>query len=100
MFKVGDFVTRISHNNDVVFRIEKIIDNMASLKGVNIRLCADCSIEDLKLNPETTNEDDRFFFEKLEEFRTSQRSEYFYIPGKILHIDADHLGNSKKCKML
>lgn len=89
MFKVGDFVTRISHNNDVVFRIEKILDNIAILKGVNVRLCADCSIEDLKLNSETINEDDRFFYEKLEEFRASQRSEYFYIPGKILHIDGD-----------
>lgn len=89
LFKVGDFVTRNSHNNDVIFRIEKIIDNVAILKGVNVRLCADCSIEDLRLNSEDENEDDRFFYSKLEEFRTSQRSEYFYIPGRILHIDGD-----------
>ena len=89
MFKVGDFVTRNSHNNDVIFKIEKIIDNVAILKGINVRLCADCSIEDLKLNSQPTKEDDRFFYSKLEEFKSNQRSEYFYIPGKILHIDGD-----------
>ena len=29
LFKVGDLVSRISHGNDVVFKIAKIIDNKA-----------------------------------------------------------------------
>lgn len=89
MFKIGDFVTRISHNNDVVFKIEKIIDEIAYLKGVNVRLCADSSISDLILIETKDNDADRVFYEKLETIRNFERSDYFYIPGKILHVDGD-----------
>lgn len=89
MFKVGDLVTRISHENDVVFKIEKIVDNVAYLKGVNVRLCADSSIDDLILVTTKENTEDRFFYEKLEKIRNFERSDYFYIPGKILHVDGD-----------
>lgn len=89
VFKAGDFVTRISHNNDVVFKIEKIIDEIAYLKGVNVRLCADSSISDLILIETKDNDADRVFYEKLETIRNFERSDYFYIPGKILHVDGD-----------
>lgn len=89
MFKVGDLVTRISHENDVVFKIEKIVDNVAYLKGVNVRLCADSSIDDLILVTTKENTEDRLFYEKLEKIRNFERSDYFYIPGKILHVDGD-----------
>lgn len=89
MFKQGDLVTRISHGNDVVFRIEKIDDNVAILKGVNVRLCADSEISDLVLVTVKENNEDREFYEKLEKIRNFERSDYFYIPGKILHIDGD-----------
>lgn len=89
LFKVGDLVTRISHNNDVVFKIEKIVDDVAYLKGVNVRLCADSSISDLVLVDTKDNDDDRVFYEKLENIRNFERSDYFYIPGKILHVDGD-----------
>lgn len=89
MFKVGDLVTRISHENDVVFKIEKIVDNVAYLKGVNVRLCADSSIDDLILVTTKENTEDRVFYEKLEKIRNFERSDYFYIPGKILHVDGD-----------
>lgn len=88
MFKVGDLVTRISHNNDVLFKIEKIIDNIAYLKGINVRLCADSDINDLILS-ESNNISDKDFYEKLRDIRNFERSDYFYIPGKILHIDGD-----------
>ena len=62
MFKVGDLVTRISHGNDVVFKIEKIIDNNAYLKGVNVRLCADSNVSDLLLvTKNETSADERFY---------------------------------------
>lgn len=89
LFKTGDLVTRISYDNDIVFRIEKIIDNLAILKGVNVRLCADSNLNDLILVDTNKEDDDRPFYEKLQEIRNFERSDYFYIPGKILHVDGD-----------
>ncbi len=89
LFKVGDFVTRISHDNDVVFKIEKIVEGIAYLKGVNVRLCADSNVNDLILVETKNNDEDRIFYEKLENIRNFERSDYFYIPGKILHVDGD-----------
>lgn len=88
MFKTGDLVSRISHNNDVVFKIEKIVDDTAYLSGVNVRLCADSDIKDLVLVDNAPNDED--FYRKIDELRNFERSDYFYIPGKILHIDTDN----------
>lgn len=94
MFKVGDYVSRNSYNNDVIFKIEKIENNTAYLIGSNIRLCADSSLSDLKLI-DTNEYNDKAFYEKIEEIRKFERSEYFYLPGKILHIDGDiYLNNN------
>ena len=88
MFKVGDLVTRISYNNDIVFRIVDIKNNIYYLKGTNVRLSADSPKEDLlKCDEEKINDG---FLPILEEYRTLDRNEYFYLPGKILHIDADN----------
>ena len=88
MFKVGDLVTRISYNNDIVFRIVDIQNNIYYLKGTNVRLSADRPKEDLlKCDEEKINDS---FLPVLEEYRTLDRNEYFYLPGKILHIDADN----------
>lgn len=89
MFKVGDLVTRISHDNDVVFKIDRIIDRVAYLKGVNVRLCADSDVNDLVLVDTKENDEDKEFYERLEAIRNFERSDYFYIPGKILHVDGD-----------
>lgn len=89
MFKAGDLVTRISHANDVVFKIDKIIDGVAYLKGVNVRLCADSDVNDLVLVDTKENNEDKEFYDKLETIRNFERSDYFYIPGKILHVDGD-----------
>ena len=88
MFKIGDNVTRTSHNNDVVFKIVKIEEEKANLVGINVRLCADSDISDLVLvNSNESN--DREFYDKLKDIRKFERSDYFYLPGKILHIDGD-----------
>ncbi|MEG2351123.1 MAG: sporulation peptidase YabG [Bacilli bacterium] len=89
MLKTGDLVTRNSHNNDVVFKIVRIIDNIAYLSGVNVRLCADSIIDDLTLIEEDRKIDDNDFYAKITNIRCFERSEFFYIPGKILHIDGD-----------
>ena len=87
LFNIGDLVTRNSYNNDVVFKIIDIDGDIAILQGVNIRLSADSNLSDLKKEDKIVNDDekllDRFGSDKL------NRSEYFYLPGKILHIDAD-----------
>ena len=49
-FKVGDVVTRLSHNSDCEFVIYKIKDNIAFLKGKCTRLNADAPLIDLKLS--------------------------------------------------
>lgn len=85
IFQVGDLVTRIKYNHDVVFKILSIKNETAYLKGVHVRLYADAPLEDLQLykNDERTLEDDDI------ELFLGNRGDYFYLPGKVLHIDAD-----------
>ena len=47
-FKVGDLVTRISHNHDILFKIVSIDSDVAILKGVDLRLYADSFVNDLE----------------------------------------------------
>lgn len=89
MFEIGDFVTRISYNNDIVFKIVGIDDDNYLLQGVNVRLCADSYIEDLKKYKDDVKTDDDTLFLNFEKYVTLDRNEYFYLPGKVLHIDAD-----------
>lgn len=88
MFKINDLVSRKSHGNDVVFKIVKIDGEIAYLTGIDIRLCADSFLDDLVLVDRLSNSDDNFY-EKINEIRNFSRSDYFYLPGKILHVDGD-----------
>ena len=85
MFNVGDYVTRNSYNNDILFKIIDIVDEIYYLKGVNVRLYADSYKDDLVL---CQNQDD-LFKPDIMEYRKLDRDEYFYLPGKILHLDGD-----------
>lgn len=88
--KIGDLVTRISHHCDMVFEVIDIDDDICYLKGINIRLCADSPIDDLKLYDETVDiEYEKEFIERIKPTDTLNREDYFYLPGKILHIDGD-----------
>lgn len=91
LFKIGDFVTRESYNNDTIFKIIEIEDDIAILKGVNIRLYADSELEDLRKveDVKSIDKEDRSLLNKVNEMIHLDRSEYFYLPGKILHIDGD-----------
>lgn len=85
--KIGDFVTRISHNNDLVFEIVDITSDTVYLRGVNVRLEADSDIDDLVIYNGDFKEE-KEFEERLTPLFLD-RNDYFYIPGKILHIDSD-----------
>ena len=87
-FREGDLVTRISHNHDIVFKIISIDENIAMLKGVDLRLYADSLVSDLVQASVTSDSDQRILEENIRDLQMD-RSQYFYLPGKILHIDGD-----------
>lgn len=117
--QIGDFVCRISHQRDVLFKIEDIIMQngvrTAVLKGVDLRLCADAPMEDLAVP--TAVEINRYrqvylkrsmdLFRNIERQRKetvgdflsrakinykkneSNQLEVFELPGTVLHLDGD-----------
>ena len=87
MFNIGDYVTRNSYNNDIVFKIIGIENDMYYLKGGCNRLYADSHKDDLVLY-DNYEELDKFS-PSIDEYRELNRNEYFYLPGRILHLDAD-----------
>ena len=82
----GDFVTRNSYNHDTVFKVINIKDGVYYLKGVEVRLYADSDYLDLvkceKPDEEEYEDSDRKSI-------NLEKEDYFYLPGKILHIDGD-----------
>lgn len=108
----GDFVTRKSYDGDVIFKIDRIDQLKAILRGVDFRLLADAPLADLTL---TTNPIDAIdhprssspqFRETLRRLAVSQiqlqeknqlsinhphkvNKGYFEVPGKVLHLDGD-----------
>ena len=87
MIKIGDFVTRNSYNNDIIFRVIDIENNNCILYGVCVRLTADSPISDLIVCDRKPDDDD--FAMDFSEYEILDRNEYFYLPGRILHIDGD-----------
>ena len=86
IFNVGDLVSRNSYNNDIVFKIININNDTVYLKGVDIRLLADASITDLKHYNGTYKDD---FEVNIDSPKQDRNNDYFYLPGKILHLDGD-----------
>ncbi len=89
MFKIGDLVTRNSYDNDIIFKIIDFDNKLYILSGVDVRLCADSPEEDLKLFSVNDSEVEDFV-PLIDEYRVLDRNEYFYLPGKVLHIDGDN----------
>lgn len=87
MLNIGDYVTRNSYNNDIIFKIIDIHDDIYILKGVSIRLYADSPKSDLVLWNDMSDNDT--FKPTIDEYRDLDRNEYFYLPGRILHLDGD-----------
>lgn len=108
----GDLVTRISYGGDVMFKIERIENLKAILRGVDYRLLADAPLTDLTIsNPTETLDHPRSsspeFRESLRRLAVSQvklqeknqiaigekqkpqHNSYFEVPGRVLHLDGD-----------
>ena len=79
-FFINDYVTRKSYNNDIVFKVVSIENKKALLKGVNVRLLADATLDDLKIVEQTRTVDDKLYL-------PIKKNEY--LNGRILHIDGD-----------
>ncbi len=88
-FKIGDIVTRKSYNNDIIFKIIEIDNSQVYLKGIDVRLVADSDISDLVKVEEKIDYNDDILIERAKGDLRLDRSEYFYLPGKVLHIDSD-----------
>lgn len=89
LFKIGDLVTRKSHNHDMVFRITDIKDNIVFLKGYNVRLIADSPLEDLTLCEnceEELKKDDRDLLVRMADITNLDRDEYFYLHGPEFYM--------------
>ncbi len=83
--KKGDYVTRKSYNHDTLFKVINIKDGEYFLKGVEARLYASSEEFDLKIVEEINIEADDDISSELQD-----RSEYFYLPARILHLDGDN----------
>ena len=87
MIHIGDYVTRNSYHNDIVFKVIDIQGEICYLSGVDVRLSADSPLSDLVLCDLENSKDD--FGVEFDEYKSLDRQEYFYLPGKVLHIDGD-----------
>lgn len=111
--KIGDIVVRRSYGKDITFKIIDVreIDGKESviLKGINIRIIADSTLDDLELAEEDSGSTDKILNTRVKESITKAiniRGELrnkteksakiknkdeliFGRPGKILHVDGD-----------
>mgnify|MGYP003537961784 CR=1 FL=1 len=71
----------------LIFKIIGIENDIYYLKGMYVRLYADSYKDDLVLCEDYEEKDN--FMPSIDEYRELNRNEYFYLPGKILHIDGD-----------
>lgn len=114
--KIGDFVTRNSYGNDVLFCVDNIIksrgeNSIAILKGVTLRIEASAYIEDLrKESKEKINRNIQYFEDEIN-LRTERVLKKYSIKnnariiskdnksGIILHLDGDKKYAEKSAKV-
>ena len=89
-FKIGDLVTRNCYNNDIVFKIVEIYDDMCELKGINVRLIVSSLLSDLKKYEGVDIENEESFLKRIYNVEPLDRNDFFYLPGKVLHVDSDN----------
>ena len=99
--KRGDIVSRNSYGNDIIFSVKRIIklanqNQVAILKGIDVRVEADAPVEDLQLVSKEEQEkrekelEDRIInkIERERVKRENRRKEIVHT-GRILHLDGD-----------
>lgn len=94
LLKKGDIVSRKSHNNDVLFCIEKLTEDgsNAILKGVVIRIEADSPVNDLVKADETRINALSSIVDSIINTSLMPKSANY---GKILHLDGDRAYSQK-----
>lgn len=99
MFKINDYVTRISYNHDIIFRIIDIKDEEIILEGFEKRLIANASVTDLVLvDNETLNTQEKNSLNRIKNITKLYRHK-IHMTGKILHIDSDEKYLNKCLKL-
>lgn len=94
LIKKGDIVSRNSYNNDILFYVDKIQDDVrygkvAVLKGVSIRILADSPVTDLLLFSKKKLDNDLKDVSRSESWLKKIRNNSYLKYGKILHLDGD-----------
>ncbi|ADL06831.1 sporulation peptidase YabG [Thermosediminibacter oceani] len=109
MIKVGDVVARLSYGKDIYFKVVDIREeqHIALLRGINVRIFADAPLEDLVFPSASEIREykkeyirkyneclERIFYRREVEMNRLKRGDsdengFFYIPGKVLHVDGD-----------
>jgi len=97
--KRGDSVTRNSYNNDIIFKVDKIIisnnTKVAILKGIDVRIIADSEIGDLKLVSRQERQNSEAELKKRVKNsiknNDDERIKGIIKTGKILHLDGELL---------
>lgn len=106
--KRGQFVSRKSYQEDIVFRIEKINSFQAYLRGADYRLVADAPLSDLVLSMNSSFSErnlqpvqsrmqpirliEQIRAERMKRYIWHRKhcvSNFFEAPGKVLHLDGD-----------
>ncbi len=98
--KKGDIVARKSHNKDIIFVVDLVINNqIAILSGITTRLKADSDLEDLeKVDKEqvintykkmVARLDDKINKRPKMQYGLLKRSNKITYTGRILHLDGD-----------
>ena len=89
MIDVGNFVTRKSHNHDIIFKVIEINEKVAILEGYIKRLMADSNIDDLVcIDKNALEEIEKKAMKRVDGVTKLSRFK-MHLPGKILHIDGD-----------
>ena len=73
----------------ILFKIISINGDVVLLQGVDVRLSADSYISDIVLVTSKKEDNDDEIIQRSIHELDIDRSNYFYIPGSILHIDGD-----------
>ena len=89
MFKINDYVSRISYNHDIIFKVIDVLEYEVLLEGYEKRLIATANPQDLVLvDKDKIIEAEILSNNRIKGIKKLSRYK-MHMTGKILHIDAD-----------